>query len=96
VTLTRRDVENIAHLARLRITEAELPVYVGSLSAILDFVEQLSLAATGDVPPMAHPLEGQVQRLREDCVTESDRRGEYQRNAPAVEAGLYLVPKVIE
>ena len=96
MTLTRRDVENIAHLARLEITEAELPVYVGSLSAILAFVEQLSGAATDDVVPMAHPLEGQVQRLREDCVTESDRRESYQRNAPAVEAGLYLVPKVIE
>ena len=96
MTLTRRDVENIAHLARLEITEAELPVYVGSLSAILAFVEQLSVAPTVDVVPMAHPLEGQVQRLREDCVTESDRRESYQRNAPAVEAGLYLVPKVIE
>jgi aspartyl-tRNA(Asn)/glutamyl-tRNA(Gln) amidotransferase subunit C len=96
VTLTRRDVENIAHLARLEIAEAELPVYVGSLSAILAFVEQLSAAATADVVPMAHPLEGQVQRLREDSVTESDRREAYQANAPAVEAGLYLVPKVIE
>jgi aspartyl-tRNA(Asn)/glutamyl-tRNA(Gln) amidotransferase subunit C len=45
---------------------------------------------------MAHPLEGQVQRLREDAVTETDRREAYQQNAPAVEAGLYLVPKVIE
>jgi aspartyl-tRNA(Asn)/glutamyl-tRNA(Gln) amidotransferase subunit C len=97
VTLTRRDVENIALLARLEITEAELPVYVGSLSAILAFVEQLSGAATGDdVLPMAHPLEGQVQPLREDCVTEMDRREAYQANAPAVEAGLYLVPKVLE
>jgi len=96
MTLTRRDVENIAHLARLEITEAELPVYVGSLSAILAFVEQLAAAATDDVVPMAHPLEGQVQRLREDSVTETDRREAYQRNAPAVEAGLYLVPKVIE
>ena len=96
MTLTRRDVENIAHLARLEITEAELPVYVGSLSAILAFVEQLSGAATGEVEPMAHPLEGQVQPLREDCVTESDRRALYQANAPAVEAGLYLVPKVLE
>jgi len=96
VTLTRRDVENIALLARLEITEAELPVYVGSLSAILAFVEQLAAAPTGDVVPMAHPLEGQVQRLREDCVTESDRREAFQANAPAVEAGLYLVPKVIE
>jgi aspartyl-tRNA(Asn)/glutamyl-tRNA(Gln) amidotransferase subunit C len=96
VTLTRRDVENIAHLARLRITEAELPVYVASLSAILEFVEQLSLAATDGVAPMAHPLEGQVQPLRVDSVTESDRRDAYQANAAAVEAGLYLVPKVIE
>jgi aspartyl-tRNA(Asn)/glutamyl-tRNA(Gln) amidotransferase subunit C len=96
VTLTRRDVENIAHLARLQITEAELPVYVKSLSSILAFVEQLSAAPTEDVVPMAHPLEDQVQRLRVDCVTESDRRDAYQPNAPAVEAGLYLVPKVIE
>jgi len=96
VTLTRRDVENIAHLARLEIAEAELPVYVGSLSAILAFVEQLSGAATGSVEPMAHPLEGQVQPLREDSVTETDRREAYQANAPAVEAGLYLVPKVLE
>jgi aspartyl-tRNA(Asn)/glutamyl-tRNA(Gln) amidotransferase subunit C len=96
VTLTRRDVENIAHLARLGITETELPTYVESLSAILAFVEQLSSAPTEGVPPMAHPLEDQVQRLRPDAVTESDRRAAYQANAPAVEAGLYLVPKVIE
>jgi aspartyl-tRNA(Asn)/glutamyl-tRNA(Gln) amidotransferase subunit C len=96
VTLTRRDVENIAHLARLRITEEELPVYVGSLSRIIDFVEQLSAAETGEVEPMAHPLEDQVQRLRPDEPTETDHRDEYQRNAPAVEAGLYIVPKVIE
>ena len=96
MTLTRRDVENIALLARLQITEQELPVYVGSLSAILAFVEQLGVAATDGVAPMAHPLEGQVQVLREDQVTESDHRDRYQANAPAVEAGLYLVPKVIE
>lgn len=96
MTLTRRDVENIAHLARLEISEAELPVYVQSLSAILAFVEQLSAAPTEGVLPMAHPLEGQVQRLREDRVTESDHRERYQANAPAVEAGLYLVPRVIE
>ena len=96
MTLSRRDVEGIAHLARLSITEEELPVYVGSLSAILAFVEQLGQAATEGVEPMAHPLEGQVQPLREDCVTESDQRDRFQANAAAVEAGLYLVPKVIE
>jgi len=96
VTLTRRDVENIAQLARLQVTEEELPVYVGSLSRILEFVEQLGSADTGEVEPMAHPLEDQVQRLRPDEVTETDRRSRYQQNAPAVEAGLYIVPKVIE
>ncbi len=96
VTLTRRDVESIAHLARLEISEAELPVYVQSLSAILAFVEQLASAPTEGVEPMAHPLAGQVQRLREDQVTESDRHDRYQANAPAVEAGHYLVPRVIE
>ena len=96
MTLTRRDVEKIAHLARLEITEAQMPVYVGSLSAILAFVEQLAGAPTEDVVPMAHPLEGQVQVLRQDSVTETDRREAYQANAASVEAGLYLVPKVIE
>ena len=96
MTLTRRDVESIAHLARLQITEAELPVYVGSLSSILAFVEQLSAVSTEGVTPMAHPLEGQVQPLREDRVTESDHRDRLQGNAATVEAGLYLVPKVIE
>ena len=96
MTLTRRDVENIAHLARLRITDEELPVYVGSLSRIIEFVEQLGSAETDEVEPMAHPLEDQVQRLRPDEPTETDHREQYQRNAPAVEAGLYIVPKVIE
>ncbi|MCU0975637.1 MAG: Asp-tRNA(Asn)/Glu-tRNA(Gln) amidotransferase subunit GatC [Steroidobacteraceae bacterium] len=96
MTLTRRDVENIAHLARLRISEEELPAYAGSLSRIIDFVEQLASADTAEVAPLAHPLEDQVQRLRPDAVTETDRRDLYQRNASQVEAGLYLVPKVIE
>jgi len=96
VTLTRRDVEDIAHLARLQITEQELPVYAGSLSRILEFIEQLSPAVTEGIEPMAHPLPNQVQPLREDAVTEADFRDRYQGNAPAVEAGLYLVPKVIE
>ncbi len=96
MSLTRAQVEGIAHLARLEITEEELPVYVDRLSRIIDFVEQLSAADTGDVEPMAHPLADQVQRLRADQVTESDEHEKYQRNAPSVAAGLYLVPKVIE
>ena len=96
MSLTRKDVEGIAHLARLSITEAELPVYVDGLSKILSFVEQLNAAAVDAVEPMAHPLADQVQRLRPDEVVDADRHEKYQRNAPRVEAGLYLVPKVIE
>lgn len=96
MSLTRHDVENIAHLARLALTEEQLPVYVDSLSKIFDFVAQLGAADTGSVEAMAHPLADQVQRMRPDDVLDTDRHAKYQRNAPRVEADLYLVPKVIE
>jgi aspartyl-tRNA(Asn)/glutamyl-tRNA(Gln) amidotransferase subunit C len=96
MSLTRQDVEKIAHLARLSITDAEMPVYVSSLSSIVDFVAELSRIETGSVEPMAHPLDGQRQRMRPDEVSETDRRDKYQANAPSVQAGLYVVPRVIE
>jgi aspartyl-tRNA(Asn)/glutamyl-tRNA(Gln) amidotransferase subunit C len=96
MSLTRHDVENIAHLARLAITDAELSVYADSLSKILSFVEQLGTVNTDGIEPMAHPLANQVQRMREDEVLDRDQHEKYQKNAPRVEAGLYLVPKVIE
>ncbi|HZF24639.1 MAG TPA: Asp-tRNA(Asn)/Glu-tRNA(Gln) amidotransferase subunit GatC [Steroidobacteraceae bacterium] len=96
MSLTRTDVENIARLARLEITASELEGYVGTLSRIIKFVEQLNAADTSAVEPMAHPLSGQTQRLRADQVTERDQHELYQKNAPGAEAGLYLVPKVIE
>jgi len=96
MSLTRKDVESIAHLARLSITEAQMPEYVDSLGKILSFVEQLNAADTAAIEPMAHPFKDQVQRMRADVVTDTDQHEKYQRNAPRVEAGLYLVPKVIE
>lgn len=96
MSLSRSDVENIAHLARLAITEAEATVYAGSLSRILGLVEQLNAVDISTVEPMSHPLAGQVQRLREDEATSIDAHEKYQRNATKVEAGLYLVPRVIE
>jgi aspartyl-tRNA(Asn)/glutamyl-tRNA(Gln) amidotransferase subunit C len=96
MSLTRQDVEKIAHLARLSISEQEMPVYVASLSSIVNFVDELSRAETGSVEPMAHPLEGQRQRLRPDAVSETDHHDKYQKNAPSVQAGLYVVPRVIE
>lgn len=95
MALERKDVENIAHLARLAVSEADIPEYARNLSNILTLVEQMNAVDTSGVTPMAHPLDA-VQRLREDAVTESDQREHFQQVAPAVEAGLYLVPKVIE
>ncbi|HEY1283499.1 MAG TPA: Asp-tRNA(Asn)/Glu-tRNA(Gln) amidotransferase subunit GatC [Steroidobacteraceae bacterium] len=96
MTLTASDIASIAKLARLSLNETEIPVYQQSLSSILDFVGELNRADTQGVEPMAHPLTGLAQRLRPDVVTERDAHERYQVNAPKVEAGLYLVPKVIE
>lgn len=95
MSLKRTDVENIAHLARLAVSEAEVEGYVTDLSNILDLVQSMSVADTAEVAPMAHPLD-MAQRLRPDEVTEIDQRAHFQAIAPRVEAGLYLVPKVIE
>ena len=95
MSLERSDVEKIAHLARLEISEADIPEYARNLSNILDLVEQMSAADTSGVEPMAHPLDA-VQRLRVDEVTEENQRDHFQAISPAVENGLFLVPKVIE
>ena len=96
MSLTPGQIQSIAALARLELKPDEIPAYTESLSRILDMVGQLEKADTGAVAPMAHPLEGQVQRLRADDISSPDARELYQRNAPQVEAGLYLVPRVIE
>ncbi|MFZ5603122.1 MAG: Asp-tRNA(Asn)/Glu-tRNA(Gln) amidotransferase subunit GatC [Pseudomonadota bacterium] len=95
MALELKDVAKIAHLARLQVTDAEIPAVTQRLSTILELIEQLQAAPTDGIEPMAHPTDA-VQRLRPDVVTETDRRDDYQRIAPAVEDGLYLVPKVIE
>lgn len=89
------EVAKIAHLARLAIREEEAPAYARNLSAILELVEQMNAVDTAGVTPMAHPLD-RAQRLRADEVSESNQREHFQAIAPRVEAGLYLVPKVIE
>jgi aspartyl-tRNA(Asn)/glutamyl-tRNA(Gln) amidotransferase subunit C len=96
MALTREQIERIAFLARLELNQAELPVYQSSLSSILEFAGELARADTSGIDPMAHPLPGLSQRLRSDEITATDHRQRYQENAPLVEAGLYLVPRVIE
>lgn len=89
------DVKTIAHLARLAINDEDIPGYEKNLANILDLVNQMNAVDTSGIEPQAHPLDA-VQRLREDEVTESNQREHFQQIAPATEAGLYLVPKVIE
>lgn len=95
MSLDRSDMEKIAHLARMALDEGQIENYAKDLSNILNLVEQLESANTDQVEPMAHPLH-MAQRLRKDKVTETDRREKNQAVAPSVEAGLFLVPKVIE
>jgi aspartyl-tRNA(Asn)/glutamyl-tRNA(Gln) amidotransferase subunit C len=95
MSLERGDVERIAHLARLAVSDAELDGVARDLSDILDLVDELSAVDTENVAPMAHPLH-MAQRLRPDEVSEPDEREKFQSVAPATEGGLYLVPKVIE
>jgi len=95
MSLDADDVARIAHLARLEISQDDVPEYARNLSSIFDLVEQMNAVSTDGVEPMAHPL-SLTQRLRPDNVTEVDQRNAFQKNAPQVEAGLYLVPRVIE
>ncbi|HET7675855.1 MAG TPA: Asp-tRNA(Asn)/Glu-tRNA(Gln) amidotransferase subunit GatC [Gammaproteobacteria bacterium] len=95
MALTADDVKKVAQLARLSIDARDVSVYADNLSRIIAFVDQLNAVETDAVQPMAHPL-AMPQRLRADEVTESDRRALYQENAPAIEDGLYIVPRVIE
>jgi aspartyl-tRNA(Asn)/glutamyl-tRNA(Gln) amidotransferase subunit C len=95
VSLSKEQVQHIAMLARLQLEEDQFDDVVAKLSSIVEFVAQLQQAPTDDVVPMAHPL-NQTQRLRPDVVTETDERDAIQDNAPAVQDGFYLVPRVIE
>ncbi|HEC16526.1 MAG TPA: Asp-tRNA(Asn)/Glu-tRNA(Gln) amidotransferase subunit GatC [Sedimenticola sp.] len=95
MSLDRADVEKIAHLARLEVEPDDMAAIAAELSNILELVEQMNAVDTEGVAPMAHPLH-MVQRLRADEVTETNRREAFQAIAPQTEAGLYLVPKVIE
>jgi aspartyl-tRNA(Asn)/glutamyl-tRNA(Gln) amidotransferase subunit C len=88
-------VEKIAHLARLGLNDADIPRTTEALNSILELVSQMQAVDTRGIEPLAHPLEAS-QRLRADVVTERNNRETYQAIAPAVEKGLYLVPKVIE
>lgn len=95
MSLSLEQVQRIAHLARIEISEAEARTTQDRLNGIFALIEQMQAVDTAGVEPMAH-AQDLAQRLREDAVTEPDRRAAFQAVAPETEAGLYLVPKVIE
>ena len=95
MSFDNKDIDKLCELARLAIPAGEVADVSAKLSDIVALVDQLKAAETAEVEPMAHPLD-RSQRLRVDNVTEDVDRALYQGNAPAVERGLYLVPKVID
>ena len=95
MSLSLEQVRRIAQLARIEISEAEAESTLGHLNGIFSLIEKMQAVDTRGVEPMAH-AQDLAQRLRDDAVTETNRREAYQAVAPETEAGLYLVPKVIE
>ena len=95
MSLSDDQVRRLARLARIAIRPEEFEPVLEQLNRVLGLVDDMRRVDTAGVEPMAHPLDA-TQRLRDDIVTEADRRELYQSVAPAVEGGLYLVPKVIE
>lgn len=93
--ITSNEVRNVVNLARLAIKNSEVESDRRDLSCILDLVNQMNVVDTTGVQPMAHPLET-TERMRPDVVTEDNQRDILQSVAPRVEAGLYLVPRIIE
>lgn len=95
MSLTSNDVHRIAKLARIAVTEAEVEEVGLRLNGLFDLIETLRAVDTQGIEPMAHPQDLGL-RLRPDAVRDTDRRDDFQAIAPQTEAGLYLVPKVIE
>lgn len=94
-TVKPTDIAKLSQLARIAISDEQADEVADRITEVLNLVDQLQEADTDGVEPMAHPLDT-AQRLRADQVTETDQREAFQAIAPAVEDGLYLVPRVID
>ena len=95
MSLSNDQVGHIARLARIALSDTELDATRAKLNGIFELIEQMQAVDTTGIEPMSHSQDV-TQRLREDVVTKTNQREEFQKIAPAVENGLYLVPKVIE
>ena len=95
MSLSIEDVQRVAHLARIHVSDAEAADVKTKLGGLFHLIEQMRAVDTTGIVPMSHAQDVALP-LREDRVVEDDKRELYQKNAPAVATGLYLVPKVIE
>ncbi|THF62102.1 Asp-tRNA(Asn)/Glu-tRNA(Gln) amidotransferase subunit GatC [Pseudothauera rhizosphaerae] len=95
MSLSLEQVRHVARLARIELTDADAEATLAKLNGIFGLIEEMQAVDTAGVEPMSHPQD-LATRLRDDAVTETDRREAFQRIAPQTENGLYLVPKVIE
>lgn len=95
MSLTLEQVRRVAHLARIEVSDAEAHSTLGHLNGIFSLIEEMQAVDTTGIEPMAH-AQDLAQRLRADRATEIDQRAAFQAVAPETEAGLYLVPQVIE
>lgn len=104
MALSIEDIKKVAHLARIEISDSDATATLTKLTGILGLIEQMQAVDTTGIEPMSHSQELN-QRLRDDVVTKTNQRDDFQKNAPAlgngsiepaVAGGLYLVPKVIE
>ena len=95
MSINKSDIEHLCNLSKLNLDEEEQSVFLRQMQSILDMIEELQDVDTGDIEPMAHPLQ-MTQRLRDDEVTEFNNREKYQKNTDFAEDGFYKVPKVID
>ena len=95
MSLSSQDIERIAHLARIRVTPADVLDVQAKLDGIFKLIDEMQAVNTQGIEPMSHGLD-MVLRLRDDVVTEIDQREKYQKNAPQAADGYFLAPKVIE
>lgn len=95
MALTLDDVRRVAHLARIAVDDAEAEAALAQLTRVFGLIEQMQAVDVSGIEPMAH-AQDLMLRLRPDAVTEGNQRELFQSVAPEAEAGLYLVPKVIE
>ncbi len=95
MSVTKDDITKVAYLARMQVSDEQVPKITESINEILTLVDKMQTVDTSSVEPLANPHDA-IQRLREDEVTAVNERDKLMQNAPASEAGLFLVPKVIE